>query len=212
MRRNYAVLTKWVVAATFPLFLTIFLFPEAVLDVVFGASYVQAGTALRILALGALIHVLVGPNASTLVVIGKTRLNMIDDLIGATVNVLLNLFLIPAMGIIGAAIASAVSLGMINVLKSAQIFRMHKIHPFTKNYLKPMILSTVVIFVIYSLVNPVHSVWVLISLFFLFMAIYGVSLIITRSLDEEDIMMFLKLEKLTGIDASYVKRILKRFM
>lgn len=212
MKRNYAVLTKWVVAATFPLFLVIFLFPEALLDVVFGSAYIQAGTALRILALGALIHVLVGPNASTLVVIGKTRLNMIDDLIGATVNVLLNLFLIPTMGITGAAIASAVSLGVINVLKSVQTFRMHKIHPFTKNYLKPVLASTVVIFVIYLLVNPVHSVWMLISLFFLFMAIYGVSLIITRSLDEGDIMMFLELEKLTGIDASYVKRVLRRFI
>src|SRR4030067_3099292 len=109
MTRNDAVLTKWNLAVTLPFFLVIFLFSESVLNAIFGSSYVQAGYALRILAIGAFIPVILGPNAATLVVIGRTKLNMIDDLIGAVMNISLNLLLIPTMGIIGAAIASAAS-------------------------------------------------------------------------------------------------------
>ena len=204
LRRNYMILTKWVFSATFPLFLVIFLFPETVLNVFFGSPYVGASIALQILALGMFIHVFLGPNAATLVAIGRTKLNMIDDLIGAITNISLNIFLIPLMGIIGAAIASAISLTVINMIKSAQIFHMHKIHPFTKNYLKPVVTSTTLIFVIYLFVKHLFSVpisiWTLILLLLLFLAAYSVCLVITRSFDREDIMMIQEMGKVVGIN------------
>jgi len=212
MKRNYAVLTKWNFAATLPIFLVIFLFPEAVLNAIFGSSYEQAGDALRILAIGAFIPVFLGPNAATLVVIGRTKLNMIDDIIGAVINISLNLLLIPTMGIMGAAIASAVSFSTVALVKSAQIFRMHGLHPFTRNYLKPAALSAVTVSVIYFSVGPVHMVWMLLAMLFItFAGVYGLSLIVTKSLDEEDIVMFLEIERMTGIDASGVKKVLRRF-
>ena len=216
MRRNYKILTKWIFSITFPLFLIIFLFPGAVLNFLFGPSYAQADTALalRILAIGMFIHVFLGPNAATLIVIGRTKLNLIDNMIGAITNVLLNVFLIPMIGIVGAAIASAISLTVINVLKSAQIFHSHKIHPFTANYLKPVVTSTVLVSIVYVLVTWSHAItfWMLIALCFLFFLIYGLSMLITKSFDDEDMMMLLELERMTGTDASWIKGILKRFM
>ena len=218
IRKNYKILTKWIASLTFPFFLIIFLFPEAVLNVVFGSAYAQASVALalRILALGMFIHVFLGPNAVTLIVIGKTKLNLIDNLIGAITNVSLNLVLIPTFGIIGAAIASVISLATINALKSAQIFRIHKIHPFAKNYLKPVVTSGVLMFIIYVLVKvfwgPTITMLMLIALGFLFFALSGLSILITKSLDQEDIMMLLEMEKMTGINASWIKRILRRFV
>ncbi|MFQ6057216.1 MAG: flippase, partial [Methanosarcinales archaeon] len=49
MRRNYAVLTKWILSATLPVFLTLFLFPSTVLNFFFGYRYIQADFALQIL-------------------------------------------------------------------------------------------------------------------------------------------------------------------
>ena len=218
IRRNYAILTKWIFSATLPFFLIIFLFPEAVLHALFGSTYMQADVtlALRILALGMFIHVFLGPNAATLIVIGKTKLNLMDNSIGAIINVSLNLLLIPTYGIVGAAIASAISLAMINTLKSTQIFRMHKIQPFTTNYLKPVITSAALISIIYMLVEvfwiPPITLWMLIALTILFFAVYGVCYVITKSFDWEDIMMLMEMEKLTGINASWIKRMLERFM
>ena len=219
IRRDYKILTKWVFSATFPLFLIIFLFPEAVLNVFFGSAYVQTSVVLtlQILAFGMLIPVFLGPNAATLVIIGKTKLNMIDDLIGVIMNISLNLFLIPTLGIVGAAIASAISIGVMSALKAAQILKMHKIHPFARNYLKPVAASTVFIFFIYGLVANFFStssvtIWMLILFALLFLIVYGVCLVITRSFDKEDIMMLQELEKAAGINAGCVQRIMKRFL
>ncbi len=218
MRRDYAILTKWIFSATFPFFLIIFLFPEAVLNAFFGSSYAQASVALalRILAIGVFIHVFLGPNAVTLIVIGKTKLNLIDNSIVAIMNVSLNLLLIPILGIIGAAIASAISFAIINALKSAQIFRSHRIHPFTANYLKPVLTSAMLISIVYVSVKVFWSYTItlamLIALGFLFFTLYGLSILITKSFDEEDIMMLQEMEKMTGITTSRIERLFRRFM
>jgi len=206
------------VSATLPFFLIISLFPEAVLNVLFGSAYAQASVALalRILALGMFIHVFLGPNAATLIVMGRTKLNLMDNLIGAITNVSLNLLLIPPLGIIGAAIASTISFAVVNTLKSAQIFRIHQIHPFARNYLKPVVTSVVLIAIIYVLIEvfwiPPITLAMLIALALLFFAVYGVCFVITGSFDEEDVTMLLEIEKMAGIDASWIKRILRRFI
>ena len=213
MRRNYTVLTKWIFSITLPFFLLVFLFPKAILEIVFGSGYIPASTALRILAFGMLIHVFFGPNVATLIVIGRTKLNMIYNLVGAVMNILLNLLLIPLWGIVGAAIASTISLGTVNGFTSAGIFHFHKMHPFTSNYLKLILTSTALIFVIYVITegffDATITIWMLILFFFLFLVIYGVCLIITRSFDEEDIMILLEMEKMMGVDFQHVKKILK---
>lgn len=202
IRKNYIILTKWIFSATLPLFIIIFLFPEAVINILFGTVYAQADVALtlRILALGMLINVVFGPNAPTLIVIGKPKLVFIDNFIASIIYISINLYLIPTHGMIGAAIASAISLGAINILKSMQIFYFHKIHPFSSNYLKTVIISCASVFLIYVIANNFFSniitIWVLIALSLLFLVIYGLSILITKSYDEEEIY--------------YLKSILKR--
>ena len=214
IKRNYAVLTKWVFSATLPFFLILFLFPEAVLNLLFGSAYVNASFALRILAIGMFSHVFLGPNAATLVVIGKTKLNMTDDLIGAITNLSLNFLLIPPFGINGAAVAFTTSFAVVNLLKSAQIFRLHRIHPFTKNYLKPAITSIMLIPLIYMLIMNLTSTAILMPLFFffLFLCAYGSCLVVTRSFDSEDVVILEEIGNLVGIDASRIKRMMRRFM
>ncbi|MCZ7355384.1 MAG: flippase [Candidatus Methanoperedens sp.] len=205
IRRNYAVLTKWVVIVTLPFFFIMFLFPEAVLNIIFGSSYEQAGNALRILLLGALVQVITGPNALTLVVTAKTKLNMLDDLIGLIVNLSLNFLLIPTLGIAGAAIASSTSLISINVLKSAQIFWMNKIHPFTLNFIKVLITSTIFISVIYILLAHLTSttitIWMLMMFFFLFLTAQVAGLIITKSFDKDDMILLQDVKRILNKNA-----------
>jgi O-antigen/teichoic acid export membrane protein len=215
MRRNYAILTKWIFALTLPLFLIIFLFPEAVLNILFGSRYIQAGTALQILAFGMFIHTFLGPNGATLMIAGKTRFLMWTSLIGAIMNIALNIFLIPLLGIIGAAIASASSLAVINVLNSTWLYLLFRIHPFTKNYIKPILTSVLLVFVIFTLVRSMidgTSFWLLLILLIIFLGAYGVSILFTKSFDKEDIMMMLAIEERLGVNLTSIKNILKRFI
>lgn len=190
IRKNYIILTKWVVFATFPLFILIFIFPENILNILFGANYVTASIALRILALGMLFHVIFGPNGTTLVVIGRTRLFMMDNVVCIILDILLNIYLIPKFGIAGAAIATAISLFSINILMSLQIFYIHRIHPFSRNYFKPLLASIIPTYIIYfiskTLLFEKNSIWFLIILYILFLAGFLICLAITGSFDEHD--------------------------
>ena len=215
LRRNYAILTKWMFALTLPLFLIIFLFPETVLNILFGPRYIQAGMALQILALAMFIHTFLGPNAVTLVTAGKTRFLIWTSLIGAILNIALNIFLIPLLGIVGAAIASASSLAVINMLNSTWLYLLFRIHPFTKNYIKPILPLVLLVFIIFILVTNLFSVipfWLLLMLPIILMGAYGLSMLLTKSFDKEDIMMLLAIEERLGVDLTQIKKILRKFI
>ena len=215
IKRIYAVVTKWMVSATLPIFLMLFLFPDAILNILFGARYMQAGIALQLLTVGFFTHILLGPNGTTLIVMGKTKLVFLNASVRTIMNVSLNLLLIPSMGLVGAAIASAIAYPTGNMLASVELYLHSKTHPFTKNYLKPVVISVTLVLVIFSLVRNIFaflSVWMLILFFILLLVVYSLSILLTKSFDNDDIMMLLAIEKRLGINATFIKRILRRFL
>lgn len=216
MRRNYVILSKWTVSATLPFFLIIFLFPGTVIRVLFGSAYVEPSVALtlQILSLGMFIHIFFGPNAAHLIVMGKTRLHLINNLIAMIMTVVLNLLLIPPYGIIGAAVATAISIASMSALASIPIYNEHRIHPFTKNYLKPVIIYILLISIIYTLINSVHvkiTIWILIAISIMFYILYGITILVSKGFDKEDIALLLLLEKKLGFDKSRIKTVLEKF-
>jgi O-antigen/teichoic acid export membrane protein len=214
MKRTYQVLTKWIFSVSLPLFLLLFLFPETILNFFFGASYVQAALALRILSLGFILHTFFGANGMTLLVMGKTGLMAVVALLAAGLNVILNIILIPLWGITGAAIASLVSYFAANVFCSVKLYQLSKIHPFTRNYLKPVIACLVIVAIIFVLSRSllVVSYWMLPIIFILFLVVYGLSLLLTRSIDKEDIALLLAMERRLGMNLSGVKKIFRKFL
>jgi hypothetical protein len=84
----------------------------------------------------------------------------------------------------------------------------------SKNLLKPVIAS-VILALLFKLV-AVHIVainwWMLLLLFILYYAIYGIAVVLTRSFDREDIALLLEIEKMSGINAGAIKKILGRFV
>jgi O-antigen/teichoic acid export membrane protein len=212
MGRTYQVLTKWIFSVTIPLFFILFLFPETVLNLLFGMNYIQAASALRILALGFMFHAFLGLNGLSLMVMGKTRFLMLNSLSGAISNVVLNVALIPIFGIVGAAFASFLSYSVVNILNSTKLYQFSKIHPFTRNYAKPIGISIGLLALIYVFTSYLKiDFWMLPLLLSLFLFGYGLLLLLTRSFDKEDIVMILAIEKKTGIDAEPIKRLLRRF-
>ena len=215
IKRSYAALTKWIYAATVPIFLILILFPEATLKILFGSGYIAAAPALRILSVGFFIHSILGTNFYTLMVMGKTRFLMWTTLITVIGNIILNIVMIPLWGIVGAAIATTLTRSLCSLAWTLKVYSLLKIHPFTKNYLKPAIASIVLILIIYAAVENLITViplWLLPLLFILFLGIYALSALLTKSFDKEDIMMLLTIEERSGIDLTAVKRILKRFV
>jgi O-antigen/teichoic acid export membrane protein len=213
LKRSYIILTKWIFLVTLPIFFVLFLFPDVVLNLLFGSRYIGAAVALQILAFGYFLNICLGFTYNTLLVLGKTKFLMWTLVISAIINVILNMVLIPPMGIIGASIASAFSIIVGKILNMIELYRFFEVHPFVKNYLKVTGISVVFLFVFYILRNLVTmSFWMFMVLFLLFLISYGLSVLFAKSFEEEDVMILLTIEKRLGMDLASIKRILKRFV
>jgi len=212
--RSYTISTKWCFIGTLPIFFVVFLFPEVMLNLFFGSRYIGAAIVLQILAFGFFLNPISGPNYHTLIAIGKTKTIMKIFLISGITNIILNVILIPRLGIVGAAIATSSSVAFANLMLSAKLFQFSKIHPLSRNYVKSISLSIAVIFLFYIVARNFMTVniWVLILFFILFLFVYFLLLFITKSFDNEDILLLLEIEKKSGINLSLIKKILRSFI
>jgi len=214
LKRNYTIVTKWIVSLTLPFFLVLFLFPEAVLNLFFGPTYVAAAPALRILSLGFIVNNLFGPNQSVLLAAGHSRFVMWSVAVTAMLNIVLGILLIPPWGIIGAAVASIVSLISTRIIIAVRIYQMFGAHPWSKNLLNPVIASALLAFLFWFATRGLVAIswWMLPLLFVLYCVIYGLAMVFTRSFDKEDIALLLEIEGRSGINTAPVKRILGKFI
>lgn len=136
MAESYAAVTRWTFIATMPVFIFLLSFPEQIISGLFGPEYAGGKLALIVLCLGFVTHTAVGPNGTTLTSIGRTRTIMYDNIAVATINVALNLLLIPRYSILGAAVATAIAYVSINLMYSIQLNRALDILPFPRDALQ----------------------------------------------------------------------------
>ncbi len=119
--------TQWVFSLVYPTFLILLLFSDKVLQILWGGQYTQASIALSILACGYLIDALAGRVGSFLNSTGHTKYILYNNIVALTLNLILNIALIPIYGIIGAAIATAASTILTNVLMFIEVWRKENI-------------------------------------------------------------------------------------
>lgn len=202
MKNSYAISTKWCFIISFPLISIFLMFPDAILNFLYGAKYAAASGALQILTLGILFNSATGPNSQTLIAIGRSNVIIRAYFISSVINIALNILLIPRIGIVGAAIATALSIAIANLVLSAELYRCSGAHPITPVYAKSIILSVIVASPIYIIsISPIgNSIWAAIISFALAALIYAILILATKTFDDEDIMIIRAIRKsLTGL-------------
>jgi O-antigen/teichoic acid export membrane protein len=175
---------------------------------------VAAAPALRILSIGLIISNLFGPNTSILLAMGQSRFMMWTALAVAIASVILNLVLIPPFGIVGAAIAMVISVILVQLVIAVKAYLLCHAQPISKNMLKPVVASIVLALIFkFATVSILYVTWwMLLLLFILYYVIYGIAIVLTRSFDREDIALLLEIEKISGINAAPIKKVLRRFV
>lgn len=214
IKRNYTILTKWLVFIALPIFLVFFLFTKEILTFLYGQSYVMATTALRIASFQGIITSLLGLNSNNLIVIGKTAFITISYFIAATLNIILNFILIPRYGVSGAAFASFVSMILANGIMSVVLYKFTKVHPFSKNLVKPILLFFVMTLGFYFVTKNLITYDILYVVLFYIISCLALlfSILITKSVDKEDSDMIEVLERKTGLKLKFIKSLFKRAM
>jgi O-antigen/teichoic acid export membrane protein len=124
----YRTGTAWSIALGWPVYLMLAIFAPTLVSVL-GPGYAGAADALTILAVAMLFGSGVGPIDIALLMAGKSSWNLLNTAAAVTVNVVLNLLLIPSFGITGAAIAWAASIVVNNLVPLIQVRGLVGLHP-----------------------------------------------------------------------------------
>jgi len=106
--------SKLIFFTSVPILIVLWVFPRTILGL-YGDEFVSGATVLIILAFGQLVNSLCGSVGYLMQMIGQEKMYLRVLLIALLINLILNVLLIPIYGIIGAAIASAISLVFWNI-------------------------------------------------------------------------------------------------
>jgi O-antigen/teichoic acid export membrane protein len=109
LQRLVTMSTRAILLFSVPVVLVIGVFGETLLEVVFGAEYRRGYETLTVLAIGQLANAATGSVAVLLNMTGFERDTAKGFSVSALLNIALNLALIPLFGMMGAALASAIS-------------------------------------------------------------------------------------------------------
>lgn len=133
--RLYQTLTKWVIALTLPLILTLVVFSNSVMGI-FGTEFQAGSLILAVLALGQLANVGTG-SVGTLLYMSGNQNRMIPVQVVAAILVLVgNVVFIPHYGITAAAILSVVAVAVTNLLYLGIVWRRMGLFPYNTSYLR----------------------------------------------------------------------------
>ncbi|HEX5014974.1 MAG TPA: flippase [Candidatus Limnocylindrales bacterium] len=113
----------WIATLSFPIFAVTFSLAGPLTILLFGPAYASSGVILAILAVGYYANAALGFNGLTLKIHGRIRLAVGIDLGAMVLNVVAILLLVPPFGAVGAAVGTATTLVVHNVLKQAALRR-----------------------------------------------------------------------------------------
>ena len=121
-RRRHRRATLMLLAAAGPLALVCILFAHPLLAL-FGPGFTVAATALQIMAGAQLANIATGPIGGLLLMAGRERVSSVLAIIGLVIALALTAWLVPILGVTGAAIGYAAALVVRNVASYVIVFR-----------------------------------------------------------------------------------------
>jgi O-antigen/teichoic acid export membrane protein len=140
INKLYWQTAAWMSVMSFPVFALTFSFAQPLTAFLYGARYAPSGHILALLALGSYTNVALGFNLQTLKVFERLGYIILVSLVAALVDIGLSILLVPGHGAIGAAISTAATLMIYNLLMQAGLLPTSSFSAFDRRYL-PVYLS-----------------------------------------------------------------------
>ncbi len=201
LQHRFGVVSRWVLIINLPILAILLLIGYELLplmdeDKITGLADVELGfTILVVLCIGMLIQGIYGIAEPLLAMCGRPQLNLYNNIIWLIANFGLNLWLIPAYGIMGAAAGATVSVVFINIIRVLQLYWIQNFRPFDRTQLKPILAAASggLLTWLVSSQLPSDVVWAVATLL-LFLACY---LLVLRALglEEEDRMALARIRE-----------------
>jgi O-antigen/teichoic acid export membrane protein len=130
--------TRWILTLTFPI-ATILWIKAADVMAVFGSEYLPGAPVLQTLVGAQLFYAVFGLCSLVLVMTDRTYVNMFDLALSLLLSLILDFYFIPRQGAMGAAIAGALTIVFVNLLRLVQVYWIFRITPFNRKIIEPLI-------------------------------------------------------------------------
>ena len=214
IKNIYSISTKWLFFMIFPIFLLFILFPDKVLGTLFGSNFIIGSVSLTILSIGYLFVSIFDLPYYIITSMGKVKINFYFTLLAAIFNFLLNLFLIPIYGILGAGVAMTISVSLRPLLSSIYFYRETGIILPGIGFLKSFFASTISVIITYLIITHIFRInnTILLIGLLLFLLLYVFLVILFKSIEKDDIIIIKSIEKKTNIELKWLKNIIKKFV
>ena len=157
LRYNLQLMTRWVTTAAVPIAVTVMALRHELLSL-YGPAFGAAAVAMAVLTVNHLVNATMGLMGYILVVGGRSRLVLANNVVATLANVGLALLLIPRYGMVGASIAVLSSVVLSGLLVLVQLRIIHGIYPFTLATLKPVAAGAAALAVELAIVGHVDRV------------------------------------------------------
>lgn len=161
INRTFSMISRWTSAIAFPTTLLLLLFKTELL-LIFHASFAEANSAfIFLLVVPPLLSCTVGMAGNILVMTGYSLWNLVNSLSIAGLNVFFNYLFIPRFGLMGAALATAVSAFIVSSMALAEVYFLTGTHLILERIYKPYlaILPGLLLFVLFHLYLPSPTWW-----------------------------------------------------
>jgi len=181
---------KWVLIINLPIFIIIFTFPGVIINLLFGKEYLGVEMVLRILSIGGIFSSFTSILTSLISMIGKTKIILINLVSVSIVNFILNWFLIPKYGMVGAAISTTFSWILLSFILMFEVKKYTKIIILRRKMLIIILISLIPFFILFYLIDLFKiNIITMILIVIVFLIIYIILMILTKSFDRNDILI-----------------------
>jgi O-antigen/teichoic acid export membrane protein len=170
------------------------IFPDIFLNILFGEAYAAGALALQILLIGIMFFALFQISSSVLSGMGKPKDVTKVIVIAALFNILINLILIPLIGMTGAAIATSISYILAFVLITKKLSKRIGFHVPWLELIKTLASGGIFIFTIFLLKTiPIANIWIkLLIILPLALAVYLITILLLKITNKKEITWLLK--------------------
>lgn len=203
---------KWISLLGFMIISAFILFPKEIINLLFGSAYLSSSVVLLLLSINCLIISYIMVFQRILMILNRTKLISLFCLIGVIANIILNLILIKIYGINGAAAATLLSTILTGVLTFFFIRKYLSIKTLITSHIKVVFLFAIAISLTY-LFNTIsqYHLFFIGSLSF-FVVLSSMLLLISKSLDRNDMMIFIILRNKYHIKLPFLENFIKKFI
>lgn len=200
LSNTYQLVNRWLLIFATPISAVFILFPEKVL-LLFGPQYLESSQVLVLLTIGTFTQAILGVAGPTLSMSGHTKLVLFNSIGTFILNFVLNVWLIPIYGILGAAIATLTSLTILGIIRVMQVYFILKINFLNHKLIKPIISGVVCYSLLITIKSSIIEYSTFITLFiatFISIFVFGLILFFLK-IEDEDRDILKSLNFLKGI-------------